>query len=182
MQPKDYNASFLGKRLLEYAFKAAGYPFSWEKIVYSAKDRPYLESSPVDFNISHSGAYVVVAIGSGRIGIDIEQHRRVRLELFNRQFTAEEWIQIRSARDPQQQFFRFWSIKEAAIKADGRGVEVLSDTAITTEDRLQIGEIPWYYQPLPVAQGYSAAVCCDRPFYVTDKDMYSVPMDILLEK
>ena len=42
--------------------------------------------------------------------------------LMNRNFTAEEWQQIRSSSTPMQTFFRLWALKESYVKALGVGI------------------------------------------------------------
>lgn len=159
MQSKDYNASYWGKYLLQYAIQKHHKNLTLHDIQLSEKDRPHFNQADIDFNISHSGDYVTLAIDNQPIGIDIEKHRPVRIELFKRQFSTNEKQQIRQASNPQEQFFDFWSIKEAAIKADGRGVAVLSETEIISESTVQVQQVHWHYQLLPILSGYSYAVC-----------------------
>lgn len=182
MQPRDYNATFFGKLLLIHALKKLGTTWNWDDIAYTSKERPYLIHPDIDFNLSHSGQYVTLAIGSHPLGIDIEMHRPVKLELFNRQFQEKEWQVIRNAENQLGQFFHFWSIKEAAIKADGRGVEVLSRTEIISNHQIQVEDKIWNYQSFDLVKGYSMAVCSDAPFYFKDKDVQTIHADILLEK
>lgn len=180
VQQKDYNATFFGKVLLEYAFRENGQTLDWDDVVYNEKEKPYIKNSEIDFNLSHSGKYVALAIGNGLLGIDIEMHRSVRLDLFNRQFQEDEWQKIRSSEDSLEQFFLFWAIKEAAIKADGRGVEVLSKTHILSDNQIQIEEKVWNYQSFYFLKGYSMAICAELPFKVNEKDINFPDTDKLL--
>lgn len=156
--PEDATRTFLGKCLVRFGFEQMGILFNWQSVLFSDKGRPYMPDAVMDFNISHSGEFVMVAIGKGKVGVDVERHRKVDLDLFDRQFNAREWEIIRSADDPTKQFFDYWAIKEAAIKADGRGVTVLSKTAILSDDVVLVEDTPWFYLPLAMADGYSAAV------------------------
>ncbi|MFD2875899.1 4'-phosphopantetheinyl transferase family protein [Paenibacillus rhizoplanae] len=56
----------------------------------------FLLSPPINlkFNISHSGDWVVVAIDSMEIGIDIEQIITMNLEIAERFFAQEEYKYI----------------------------------------------------------------------------------------
>jgi 4'-phosphopantetheinyl transferase len=163
---EDATRAYLGKCLVRYGFEQLGIPFSWHNVKISEKDRPFLPEAEMDFNISHSGEYVVAAIGSGKVGVDVERHRKVHLDVFDRQFNAKEWEVILSAKDPSKQFFDYWAIKEAAIKADGRGVAVLSKTAILSDNLVMVEDMPLHYHPLQIAEGYSAAVVA-----LNDSDM-----------
>lgn len=181
MQIKDFNATFFGKVLLMYAFKQLHLQWDWNLLGHTEKGKPFLKDLDIHFNISHSGDYVMLGISDKVIGVDIEKHRPIRIELFNRQFQEEEWKEIHVARKPLDKFFQYWSIKEAAIKADGRGVEVLSRTKILTDHIIQIDEATWNYQFFPDLDGYSIAVCSESFFCITDKDIERVKIDILLQ-
>ncbi len=83
--------------------------------------------APIDFNLSHSGAVGVFALsGQGRVGVDVEEKRtRPSLPglagtLFGPDeqqilagLTGEAWLAT---------FLRFWTIKEALVKAWGTGL------------------------------------------------------------
>lgn len=168
-RPEDATRAYLGKCLVHYGFEHLGIPFSWHNVQISEKDRPFLPEAEMDFNISHSGEYVMAAIGRGKVGVDVERHRKVHLDVFDRQFNAKEWEVIRSAENPSKQFFDYWAIKEAAIKADGRGVAVLSKTAILSDNLVMVEDMPLHYRPLEVAEGYSAAVAA---LIDSDKDAF----------
>lgn len=182
MQVKDFNATFFGKVLLMYTFRQHQFKWDWSLLDYTEKGKPFLKDSNIYFNISHSGDYVLLGISENIIGIDIEKHRPVRIELFNRQFQEEEWKEIHQAKIPLNKFFQFWSIKESAIKADGRGVEILSRTQILTDNIIHIDEETWNYQFFPDLNGYSIAVCHQDPFYFNYKEIQSLTIDILLEQ
>jgi len=158
---EDATASFLGKCLVQYAFQQEGQLFSWNDVAYTEKGKPYLEESSWQFNISHSGNYVAVIIGQGLVGVDVERYREVNLELFNRQFSEAEWEQIHQAEIPSQKFIEFWAIKEAAIKADGRGVSILSQTNILNASELIADGQLMHYQLLNIHADYACAVCMD---------------------
>lgn len=179
---KDYNATFFSKLLLQYAFAQNQLNFDWNQLNYTEKDRPFFNDLDIDFNISHSGKYVALVIGNDRYGIDIEQHRPVKIDLFNRQFTENEWKLIRGSKDELYQFFQFWAIKEAAIKADGRGVEVLSKTQIISEKEVLVQDQKWQYQQFQHLEGYSFAVCSLLSHHFNVKSIQTIASDVLLEK
>jgi 4'-phosphopantetheinyl transferase len=159
---EDATASFLGKCLVKHAFHHEGLDFSWDDVAYTEKDKPFLPGSPMQFNISHSGHYVAIIIGKGFAGVDVEQYREVKLELFNRQFSAAEWEQIHQATLPSRKFIEFWAIKEAAIKADGRGVAILSRTNILGASEVIADGQLMHYQLQNLDPGYACAICMDK--------------------
>lgn len=121
---RDAQMSLMGKLLLQKGLKRFNYSTEavLETIQYTNYGRPYF-SLPVDFNLSHSGEYIVCAITDrGKIGIDIEKIRAISLEGFNRQMTDSEWNQIQTSSNAEETFFTFWTQKEAVLKASGEGL------------------------------------------------------------
>jgi 4'-phosphopantetheinyl transferase len=79
------------------------------------------------FNVSHSASLVAMAVTrAGLVGVDVERldERAAPLALATRYFTPGEARQLASfpATDQQQHFYRLWTLKEAWLKATGRGV------------------------------------------------------------
>jgi 4'-phosphopantetheinyl transferase len=83
--------------------------------------------SQLQFNLSHSGDIVLVAVTLGiNVGVDVEQWSDAfdPVEVAEHFFSARECAELRSLRGPDQLtgFFACWSRKEAYIKATGVGV------------------------------------------------------------
>ncbi len=78
------------------------------------------------FNISHSGTRVVIAVSTrARVGIDIEQLRgRAREHLAERALAPEEAELLRTCPpvERERKFLRYWTAKEACLKALGIGL------------------------------------------------------------
>lgn len=86
-------------------------------------DRP----AGVAFNLSHTKGMVGVAVaaGEGALGFDLEPvDRRAPLQIARRYFTAEEvaWLDALPEAGRAEGFFRLWTLKEAFIKATGKGL------------------------------------------------------------
>ncbi len=97
----------------------------------SANHKPILALRPsqkdLTFNMSHSGAIGLYAIGSGRaVGIDIEQIRNnVEIEqLATRFFSKNEINALMNLSKAKRThlFFQFWTRKEAFVKSIGEGL------------------------------------------------------------
>jgi 4'-phosphopantetheinyl transferase len=86
--------------------------------LYNPQGKPYLANGPY-FSISHCKAGIAVAVDDQPIGIDIESIRHADHELITRTMNADEQQHIHSDRD----FTRFWTRKEAVVKAQGTGIE-----------------------------------------------------------
>lgn len=112
------------------AARALGLPGSLSRINFAETDkgRPYLRGFP-DFWFSFSSARVGVlgAWSSNRgIGVDLEDDTRSleAVDLSRRYFCAAEKRAIQRLNGPERlrTFFRYWCLKEAALKSIGEGL------------------------------------------------------------
>ncbi|MDG5497047.1 4'-phosphopantetheinyl transferase superfamily protein [Niveispirillum sp. BGYR6] len=109
--------AWLGRSPTQLAFNAG----TWGK--------PALVRGGAPFSISHTRGMVAVAIApQGEVGVDVEQlcpRREPELEIADRWFSAAEVAQIAAIEaetDKRERFMRIWNLKEAVIKATGRGL------------------------------------------------------------
>ncbi len=82
--------------------------------------------APIAFNVSHSGRHGLVAYApEGRLGVDIEEFApRRRLDLLMDGALGPEERREVIAKEGDEQlrfFFRLWTMKEAVLKAHGKG-------------------------------------------------------------
>lgn len=129
---------------------------------------------PIEFNLSHSGHYALIALTvTNKVGVDIEAVSDAvdKLGLAKRYFSEAETDQFKqlAKADQLDAFYRFWTRKEAFIKADGRGVSLgLGKFSVSLEEKIKAAEIlvdgsvdiegKWYnYQPVSVP-GYQTAI------------------------
>ena len=83
----------------------------------------------ISFNVSHSGTHGLIAVAAkGRLGVDVEERapRRNLENLIEGVFSPREKAELESLEGCQQlyKFFRFWTIKEALVKAHGKGLSM----------------------------------------------------------
>lgn len=139
------------------------------EFLYNDYNRPYLEK--LDFNLSHSGRRIVIAVNlAGRVGIDIEKIRPVDLGLADICFTDEEKKQvIKNNEIDVANFFQFWTLKESFIKADGMGMSYpLLDFYFEIEKKIKINfknnkkENNWNFEIFPLDPEYKIALCSDN--------------------
>jgi 4'-phosphopantetheinyl transferase len=100
---------------------------------YSAHGKPFLageEHSTLRFNASHSFDAMLLAIAHSReVGVDVEgmRYNAVTIEEIGDTVLSEPEMQALArfrSEDRRMIFLRFWTRKEAFIKADGRGVSL----------------------------------------------------------
>lgn len=97
-----------------------------------SKGKPFVvDDTTLRFNISNSGKYVVYAISRGNeVGIDIEKIRVLPDldNLIETNFSCNERIFINGKKEEKQKrFFKFWTVKEAYLKAIGEGMRLAPD-------------------------------------------------------
>ncbi|MBL0741373.1 4'-phosphopantetheinyl transferase family protein [Chryseolinea lacunae] len=159
---EDAQAFLMGRLLLGKGLAAQGVNGHEEIIQYNAYNRPYIAGANVDFNISHSGGFVVCALGSNcRVGVDIERIHDVNVHDFADCLTGEEWRRVNAQKESLPEFFRIWTIKEAVIKADGRGLQIPLKE-IQSDEQIYMADTLWSIYPLHIAQGYKAHLAIDK--------------------
>lgn len=95
-----------------------------EKIQFllSANKKPRIEE--IEFNVSHSGDQILIAVGTKPVGIDIEYiNRDFNFEsILDSVFNIEEIASINLSKDLSLSFYNLWTRKEAILKATGEGL------------------------------------------------------------
>jgi len=130
--------------------------------------KPFLiNNTGVEYNISHSGKWVVCSICSLPVGIDIEQIRPIDTGIAERFFSKEEVKSLMSKCIAEREifFYDLWTLKESYIKAVGKGlsiplnsftVRILGDN-ITLHSANETDN--YYFKQYSVDKGYKMAVC-----------------------
>lgn len=103
------------------------------------------EKHRLSTSLAHSRGMVAVALGTGRLGLDIEQSGKKRnwIGIAKAFFTTDEAEKIQSVSIRQQEieFLRHWVLKEARVKACKGGVfGDLNKLAICESGKLRISE------------------------------------------
>lgn len=94
------------------------------KYKYNEYGKPYLENN-IEFNISHSGNYVVVAIDDLPLGIDIEEMKKIEFEGIAKGYYDEseyKWIINHNKEEQMKCFYILWTLKESYVKYVGKGL------------------------------------------------------------
>ena len=140
--------------------------------------RPYIAnteySGTLFFNISHTENIVVLAVSKiEKMGIDIEWIARKRkfLDLAERFFSETEARELALLPQAEQtdRFYEIWTLKEAYIKAQGKGLSIPLDSfyfqtvnqgedKITFVDNEQIGKGNWLFWRFILYKAYQFAI------------------------
>lgn len=159
----DAKRFLLGRILLLRGMIKTGAPApSLASLAYTKYKKPFMPGG-YHFNISHSGEYVMCAISNEPLGIDIEEIKPVDLADFSHCFTIAERRSMLASADPLPAFYRLWTLKEAVIKADGRGMHIpLADVQVDG-NKVHTDTGLWYVSEIPSAPGYITHLATSRP-------------------
>ena len=84
--------------------------------------KPYIENHEVEFNVSHSGEYLAIAVSEFPVGVDIQEPKNIKDGMFRKVVQEEETELIGDNR--QKDFLRLWTLKESFVKAEGKGLRI----------------------------------------------------------
>ncbi|MCQ8105886.1 4'-phosphopantetheinyl transferase superfamily protein [Methylomonas sp. SURF-2] len=142
--------------------------------------KPYLPGQGIYFNLSHSRDALLLAVSDLRhVGIDIEavKPRKGMPEIARRCFSEKElavWLEL-SPRERTAAFFRLWTIKEAFVKAVGRGLSAgLERCEVDMTGRGRLLAIPgeygraddWTVAELVCGEGFAAALVVPKVDFI----------------
>ncbi len=152
-------------------------PHSWQfRKGPFGKPEPILWSGEpaVCFNLSHTKGLAVVAASIGReIGVDAEWiGRPAPLEIAETHFAPEELTQIydHMPKHRDETFFKLWTLKEAYMKATGKGIHLALNSFAFGLDPIRLlssaeaGESArWRFQVRRIGANHMLALAADRP-------------------
>lgn len=151
-------------RQIVYRYGEFGKPMLDKKLVEDCKF-----GKTIDFNLSHSGRYVVLAVSDSRVGIDIEERKKDRLAVAKRCFDKREYEDIVMADtevERDMRFLEYWTMKEAYVKYLGEGIHVPFHSFFIRrkEDDLSYVEKSWqkqggYFATSFLEELYCLSVC-----------------------
>jgi 4'-phosphopantetheinyl transferase len=148
----------------------------------------------VAFNLAHSGTQVACALGVGRsIGIDVEFEKGDIdfLELAKNSFCPDEinCILNSSPDEAKRLFYKYWTIKEAYLKAEGSGIsadlaeinasqypDVFPGPVLNLKDETTPGI---RVQRLALCSGYAAAVAANGGVWTSKCYLWPLEKDSL---
>lgn len=146
-----------------------------DELIIAANEygKPFLPNhTDIHFNISHSGEYVICAMDSAPIGIDIEKEKVRDFETIQSHFFApQEILYVNNCKaSVQSSFYDIWTRKESYLKAIGTGF--YTDSALFSVvhwnrlvSSLELGMQKWFLKPYSDIPNYKVAVCaCNNNF------------------
>lgn len=142
----DRIISLLATQLLKICVDLEGIPdFCLADVRYPVTGKPMWNSkagNELDFNITHSGNVIVVAVSRKMmLGVDIEMVRELKSLKFKRVLMPAE---LESIQKSPKKFFDFWTKKEAVVKAaNTAGLSRMHDVQLQRECAV-LDDKKWY--------------------------------------
>lgn len=123
---KDSNRFIICRALLKCILaNRTGIDLYQLKIELDINNKPFLDkNSNTHFNLSHSKDYGIIALSNYNIGIDLEYlyDDFEYMDVMPTVFSLKEIDVVLSKQNKTYQFFKFWTRKEAIVKATGTGI------------------------------------------------------------
>lgn len=189
--PIDKIRSLFAEVLVRYALKKH-FAMEGADIAIDTNEygKPYLKDvENVYFNVSHSGDWVVCAVSDQPVGVDVEQIKKNSFEIADRFFSEKEAKAIQESEVGQELFYKYWTLKESYVKAEGKGMSIPFDSFAFTIDgediSLEVEESPcdtYQFQVYKIDEGTFAATCShERPSDVFEQVSIEQLEEILLK-
>lgn len=118
------------------------------------------------FNLSHSGDWVVLIWGHGKVGIDVEEIRPIDLHIAENCFSLVEYEELLSRKDSERihYFYDLWTLKESCIKAIGTGLSTPLNSIIfqiLPDEEIKLNPNPFglYFKQYHISPHYKLSAC-----------------------
>jgi len=125
------------------------------EFTYSDFGKPSLLNHDVHFNLSHSrGMVAFVWSRSNPVGIDVEHlgHHDYDEGVAKMVLSDAELCEVNAVKDRQRTFLKFWTMKEAVAKAEGKGINMDFRQLVSINAQVAIESTEWkvdHYYPSP---------------------------------
>ena len=161
----DRNRYAVGRRALRFLLSKYLSVSPMEIIISAEKgQKPFISnpSSNIQFNVSHSGDWVLVVFANTPVGIDIERINPEfsYKELLQDHFSEAEQAFISKAADPVSAFYYLWTRKEALTKAWGTGLQenLKQVNVLDLHSIIEMDNKSWQLKSFNISGDYSAAI------------------------
>lgn len=131
-------------------------------------DHNVFKNNRIEFNVSHSGSWLAIAVAIQPVGVDLEiasSRPRPWLKLAERFFTATETLWLQNQPDSEQAhlFLQMWTQKEATLKAVGCGLsQHLQSLDLCKENHHLSADDLWLESCQPVTNLYCTVCLPDK--------------------
>lgn len=116
------------------------------RVARTITGKPFFpDCAQIKFSVSHSGTYIICAVSGSEVGVDLQQHTRMKGETEEEALCRFRKIAKRFFHEEESQFvengncddfFKIWTAKESYVKFTGQGMDShYGDFSVMPEDR-----------------------------------------------
>lgn len=121
---KDRVSCVIAYLLFLYGYREQGYTDTPDFDI-AENGKPYISLHPdLFFNISHCNDMAVCIFDNYPIGIDIQNTRKINTSVIKKVCSRAEQELINNSNNPEIEFCRIWTVKEAVTKLSGVGITI----------------------------------------------------------
>lgn len=187
---RDAVRSLFGEVIVRWAVNqvkpAAAFSKPWTRSEFG---KPAFADEPdIHFNLSHSGDWVVAALGPSELGVDVEQVLPVSPGIAESCFSPAELglLQHLTEEERLNRFYDIWTLKESYIKCIGRGLSQPLDSftiMVRPDGKMEycgpdIEARNYQFMLIPMEGPYKLAVCTKAKGPI---EIYTPEIDQLLD-
>ena len=125
-----------------------------------------------NYNLSHSGDYVLCAASKLAVGCDLERIKEAPMKVARRRFCESEveYLNQTPTKGLDNEFFRIWTIKESYMKMIKKGLSMgLGTFEVVLGDEIKLfkdGQILDCYIKEYDLEGYKISICSEDNCYM----------------
>ena len=171
-QQKDRTRFTAGRGMLRKILSCyTGCPPAEIEFMKGINGKPYIHQPiPIEFNLSYSYDYILIGIASEAVGVDVE-YVNPQFDydlLLDACFMNAEIQAITGSDKPRHQFFKFWTRKEALLKATALGLgDYLTDFSCLDGSQLLPENLAtdgsWLVESFMLDHAYWVSIAKKRP-------------------
>lgn len=157
---QDAQLSLMGRLLVKEGMIYFNRDINLKKMSFTKYNKPYFKNSEIHFNISHSGEIAAVCMTNkaDSIGIDVEKNDLMKIEDFVNQMTKREQKKVFNSDNPLDNFFIYWTQKEAVLKANGNGLSTPLKSFEIEDNKTLVDNKIFYVSQVELKEGYSCHI------------------------
>lgn len=134
-----YAHVYLRKVLSHYFSSVKEEEWEFECNAFGKPEISSKHNCKLHFNLSHSHSHIYIICADTPCGIDVEEIKDIEfsVELLSLVLSEDEQIEFKNSKHKDSLFFKYWTLKEAYVKAKGKGVSMALNSVIfkSLEDR-----------------------------------------------